>query len=399
MRRYAAIALAAMLAAAVLVTSRGEDEEPAVENLPAEFYGVAGHVMRLEAGAGRLAALERQLAGLAELDVAFVRANLDWLQLQPREPAGPADFDFRTHDDWVAALARQGLRWYVVGVGTPAWAAEPARTAAGCSIFAPPERSADYATMMEAIAKRYGSKGTFWSENPGLPRRPVRDYEVWNEPNLGGFWCPVPEPERYADLLAHSADAVVRADPHARIVLGGLAPFTDSATAGQGHPARLDAPTFLRRVQEARPELTAAIDAVGVHLYAPQPEGMLAQLTWYRGAMDTAGFDGTPISVNELGWPTQGSGTFTALPEATRAPYLGSVIEGIARSDCGVVSVAPHTWITEERDPIDQEHWFGLADPESGRPYPSGSAYEAAIDATPPGGLVAAESVRRTCVE
>jgi hypothetical protein len=51
------------------------------------------------------------------------------------------------------------------------------------------------------------------------------------------------------------------------------------------------------------------------------------------------------------------------------------VIPEAIRSNCLVSSIAPHTWITEESDPDNPEHWFGIADPLTGAPYESGAAY------------------------
>ena len=55
--------------------------------------------------------------------------------------------------------------------------------------------------MMAALVQRYGSGGTYWPDHPDVPRLPVIDFEVWNEPNFAAFWCPRPQPARYAKLL------------------------------------------------------------------------------------------------------------------------------------------------------------------------------------------------------
>ena len=53
----------------------------------------------------------------------------------------------------------------------------------------PPKRVADYTAYLSALAKRYGPKGTFWSENPTVPKRPIREWQIWNEPNLPYQWA------------------------------------------------------------------------------------------------------------------------------------------------------------------------------------------------------------------
>ena len=43
-----------------------------------------------------------------------------------------------------------------------------------------------------------------------------------------------------------------------------------------------------------------------------------------------------------------------------------------------MTSFAPHTWLTEERDAADLEHWFGIYN-ANGKPKPAGAAYLEAV--------------------
>ena len=45
--------------------------------------------------------------------------------------------------------------------------------------------------------------------------------EIWNEPNLSGFWKPEPQPERYARLVASAYEAIKAADPGIQVIAGG----------------------------------------------------------------------------------------------------------------------------------------------------------------------------------
>lgn len=45
--------------------------------------------------------------------------------------------------------------------------------------------------------------------------------EIWNEPNLSGFWKPEPQPERYAGLVASAYEAIKAADPGIQVIAGG----------------------------------------------------------------------------------------------------------------------------------------------------------------------------------
>jgi hypothetical protein len=375
----------ALVVGALASCGQSQDSKPERSRLPAEFYGVAGHVLRLWSAEGRTSLVDRHLARISELGLSFVRANLDWTTLEPAAPVnGQHRYDFRSHDEWVAALAQRGLRWYAVGVSPPAWAADPAALAAGCGIRSGPARPDDLAALMGTIATRYGRDGSFWAEHPELPYRPVIDYEVWNEPNHGGAWCPLPEPHEYAPLYLATRDAIRAVDPNARVLVGGLAPYRSSRAATALEPAATGAAEFVEAMTAADPRLSEEVDAVGIHLYG-EPETIVADLGWYRDLLDGSGLEGVPLSVNEIGWTTRGEGGFTPVPESVRATRLGQAADQIARSSCGIVSLAPHTWVTEEADPANQEHWFGLADPETARPYPSAEAYAEVVEEVPAG--------------
>ena len=49
--------------------------------------------------------------------------------------------------------------------------------------------------------------------------------------------------------------------------------------------------------------------------------------------------------------------------------------DAVVRSNCGVESFAPHTWVTGELQPTNLEDWYGIADPQTGEPYPTAQAY------------------------
>jgi hypothetical protein len=100
---------------------------------------------------------------------------------------------------------------------------------------------------------------------------------------------------------------------------------------------------------------------------------MVAQ---FRQAMVAAGMPRTPMLVNEFGWHTSGGGMPAwAATEGQRAAMIAGVTNRLWRSNCGVSGLAPYSWITMEQNPGDSEQWYGLADPTTGAPHPSGLAY------------------------
>jgi hypothetical protein len=378
--------LAAALAALTLALAAGacgEDEAPPTlparqfeAAVPPGFFGVNGQGLRPLAADGELELLDEHLARIAAGGVDFVRANIDWPRLEPDAPrAGEHAYHFDGLDAWVRALAHHGLTWApaIMGVPTPQWAVDR-DAAAACGLRAYPARNADFAALAGAIAERYGRGGAFWRGHPDLPRLPATHFELWNEPNLGSFWCPIPDPEQYAALADAGADAILAVDRGATLVLGGLAGLHKTEVRGPGE-AWVAAAAFLRRMLAARPGLERKLDVIGVHAYAATAAGVLDALARQRAAVDSTPLRGRPLALNEVGWYTSGVGPQPAVPEEERAAYLAEVTNAVARSNCGIESFAPHTWVTVEQNPASLEDWYGIADPGTGEPYPTATAY------------------------
>lgn len=282
--------------------------------------------------------LERQLGGMDEAGVKLLRFDAIWRQLEPR----PGVFAWAASDAAVTALARHDMRWWPVIGYAPGWAGRVPG-----SLHAPPKDPAAFGAFTGAFAARYGSAGAFWREHPDLPRLPVEDYELWNEPNTTQFWPPRPDPALYAVTFVEGATAVRQADPAGRVVLGGLSPSGSAAWVGQ--------------VLTARPDAKGLIDALSLHPYAKTPDGVLGHVRAVRAALDAAGLPATPIDVTEVGWQTQPpSARYLATPEQ-RARRLVAAAGLLARPALRVGAFLPYAWTTPEADPAQGDDWYGLA--------------------------------------
>jgi len=101
-------------------------------------------------------------------------------------------------------------------LSAPDWAAlDPEHSVAR------PRDPADYANFLTDLVQRYGPTGTFWASHSDIPKRPIRQWQIWNEPNIGFFWH-APHMAGYAALLRAAHDAIKRADPGAGVILGAL---------------------------------------------------------------------------------------------------------------------------------------------------------------------------------
>ncbi len=134
------------------------------------------------------------------------------------DPSDPSDpqYSWRPVDNAVAALLAQGIEpiLSVTGPG-PVWGSRvPSR---GRGQYRPDPRR--FAAFASAVARRY--------------RREVRQYIVWNEPNLP-YWlqpqftcargrCTPASPAIYRAIYRQAAAAIKRGDPGARVYAGALA--------------------------------------------------------------------------------------------------------------------------------------------------------------------------------
>ena len=298
-----------------------------------------------------------------------VRTDSGWHLAEPQAPvAGVHTYDWAYSDRVTTALARAGLAWYaLLDYGTP-WAGR----IPGDS-FSPPRDVGDYAAYAAAFARRYGPGGEFWGLHPALPAHPVTTIEVWNEPNVVGFWHPFPDAAVYADMLAATADAVARVEPGMRIVVGGL------ANTG---PSLVDAPPFLKAMLAARRDLVGKIDGVGIHDYNTTADLMLVRVRLIRELVDRLLGREVTLDITEVGWATAG-----VLPpvlvvppvsEGTRAGLYRELVERMSSSDCTIGVIAPYAWLTPDGPPINQSDFFGIAD-RSGAPKPSAVAYREGV--------------------
>jgi len=297
---------------------------------------------------------------LARSGVKLVRRDAVWDTVEPAAPVnGRHAYDWTTYDRQVEALARHGMRWLPIIDYSARWAG----TVPG-DLNTPPARPNDYIAYAVALARRYGPNGSFWQAHPAVPRVPVTRYEIWNEPNAKLFWHPQHDaPERYADLYAATRAGLKSVDPSSRVIIGGLA---------LGNQDVMSEHEFVDRMYRRRPDLVGHVDAVALHPYAPDAAGVHARIRDFRRTLARHGGGALPLEITELGWTT------TSASEAHRAASLAQLASELVRSDCGVASMIPHTWLTAELTPTNPEHWFGIAN-DDGSLKPSGAAYLNAV--------------------
>jgi len=176
---------------------------------------------------------------------------------------------------------------------------------------------ADYLAGVDKFLTRWGPGGTFFKDNPDLPRRPIRFIEIWNEPN---FWYldadrMVP-PKDEADRLATEArreKLYAKMLPAAYQFIKKKWPDVQVVGFGAGGAAHADV-RFIKNVHAANPAVARSYDVLSTHPYVrPAPPetdyvrpwgqysiaGGLAEI---RKAMQKAGTSDRPIWYTELNW-------------------------------------------------------------------------------------------------
>jgi polysaccharide biosynthesis protein PslG len=251
--------------------------------------------------------------------VATVRLQVNWGLIEPRQ----GQRDWSVYDNYIGYLAVAGLRAEPVLFGVPSWISP--RMAAP-PIYTSAQRQA-WMSFVADLATRYGPNGSFWKQYPTLPYEPFQDWEVWNEPNLSGYWGGRPSPRLFVRLLRVTRAGLDRADPSARIAIGGLFP-PPRARYGVSLESFLQR---LYRIHGAR----SLFDAVAIHPYSSRPRGVLAACRQARALMVRNHDRRAALWVTELGWSTGGRywgrSPFKAT-EAQQAKFLRSSFAGLLRA-------------------------------------------------------------------
>jgi hypothetical protein len=349
--RLSPLLLAALLALAMLpATATARD-------VPRGWLGVHADGPLTEPGNG----LDAEWAEIGAAGAETVRTAFDWRDAQPVAGAAP---DFSRSDAVVAAAARRRLRVLPVVHRTPAWAAE--RPSDGPA--SAPRGTDAYAAFLTALVGRYGPRGSLWAERPDLPRMAIRDWQIWNEPNLTRYWTTQPFARPYVALLRASRRALRRADRSARVILAGLP--NESWIA-------------LRSIYRAGGR--GSFDAVALHPYTGRPRNVLKLVEFGRRETRRFGDARVPIWVTELSWPAS-KGRTTGVPgfvtdDRGQAARLraGLTLLARARRRLRIGRVIWYTWISREGSANDFDY-SGLRRLRDGRivSAPSLSAFRAA---------------------
>ncbi len=285
--------------------------------------------------------------------VTMIRCDLSWWTVQD---TGPTAAHWEIYDNAVNVAHDAGVAVLFVPQFTPPWAEPKPLPPGSIESHVPPVHASDYANFVQAAVQRYSPVG---KQRPPNVRGSVSLWELWNEPNIPGFWNP-PDPAGYAALLRATAPAIKQIDPKATVISGGLAPAANKNK-------NIAPDTFLKAL--ATTGALSVVDAVGIHPYT-FPAWPNENVVWnpmigivprMHNAMVNAGVGNKKIWATELGWPTSSTGTQTIRDDGTQV--------GTERFQALMLPALVNTWfhfsyagpmiVYELQDKCDdQSSWF-----------------------------------------
>ena len=329
----------ALLLAITVLLLAVPSTQAASREVPQGFMGVMADGPLLDPA---VTDLGREGALMRSGGVEAVRFAVYWAELQPSRDA---PIDWSATDRIFAVAAAERLRVLPVVLRAPAWARE-----VPSDMASPPRGDADYAAFLTALVGRYGPQGSFWGARPDLPRRPQRQWQIWNEPNIDTYWSsPEPFAKRYVRLLRASYRALKAADPGSDVVLAGFANFSWRALA-----------------DAYRAGARRWFDVAAVHPFSGRLANVLKIVRLTREAMARAGDRRKGLIISELTWPSARGETENTIgfetTEAGQAARLRNAYAALLRirRSARIRQIFWYTWLSPDRDSPNSFSWSGL---------------------------------------
>ncbi len=252
---------------------------------------------------------EEQFQRLQRGGVDSSRTPMDWGGVQP---ARGGAYNWTTIDPVIARAATAGVEVLPFLNGAPAWAV-PSVWVPGSShtVKAPGHLPAAgaaasaWSSFVQAAVARYGPNGAFWAENPSVPQRPIRTWQIWNEPNFK-YFVAKPNPAEYGRLVKLSYAALKSVDPGAKLLLGGMFSRPKGGKSTKEKPKRVYfASDFLDLMYATTPGVKTKFNGVALHPYTGRFQELTPEIEEVRDVQKANGDAAKPLWITELGWSSQ----------------------------------------------------------------------------------------------
>lgn len=265
--------------------------------LPAGFWGVVPQT--------NLSAEKFQRLGRGGVE--SLRIPIGWAAVQPNPGA---TYDWSGFDNQIEEAAKAGIKVLPFLTGAPEWAV-PGKSVPGAGGLKAPARlpvngeaRTAWVAFLTAAVARYGPAGSFWSEHPGVPRRPIREWQIWNEPNFK-YFIAKPNPAEYGQLVKLSFTALRVADPGAKVVLAGLFSRPKGARdrkTGKHKSLNWYASDFVEAMYKRTPGVKTKFQSAALHPYTVFAKELPEVTEELRNVLKANGDAAKSLLITELGW-------------------------------------------------------------------------------------------------
>jgi hypothetical protein len=263
--------------------------------VPAKFWGVVPQEIPSD----------EQFQTLKRGGVDSLRIPVEWGGVQP--DAG-GTLNWSGIDTTVRRAANVGIEVLPFLSGAPAWAVPhvfvpgtgktskaPARLPASGSA------AGAWSAFVKGAVARYGPNGTFWAENPLVPKAPIRTWQIWNEENFKYFVAKT-NPAEYGKLVKLSHTALKSVDPGAKVLLGGMFALPKGCLKGK---ANYCAAEFLDEMYAKTPGIKTRFQGIALHPYTDRYQELTPAIEEFRAVLDEHKDSGKALWITELGWSSQ----------------------------------------------------------------------------------------------
>ncbi len=263
--------------------------------VPAKFWGVVPQATPSD----------EQFQTLRRGGVDSVRIPVEWGGVQ----AGPgAPLDWSGVDTAVRRAANVGIEVLPFLSGAPSWVVPhvfvpgTGRTAkAPARLPATGVAASGWSNFVKGAVARYGPNGSFWAENPTVPKLPIRTWQIWNEENFKYFVVKT-NPAEYGKLVKLSTAALKSVDPGAKTLLGGMFALPKGC---RKQKTNYCAAEFLDAMYEKTPGIKAQFHGIALHPYTGKYQELTPEIEEFRAVLDEHKDSGKGLWITELGWSSQ----------------------------------------------------------------------------------------------
>ena len=261
------------------------------------------------------------------------RVDILWQLVAPTPPSDPGNpndkaYDWSRLDAIFSGLAAANITPIVSTYATPDWAVDGTNAPHPKTLYNPSApTTAAFGAFMKAVATRYSGSFTPAGASAPLPR--VRHWEIWNEPNLKGFFQFNGRSSlaKYKGLVK-AGYANIKAANTNSIVIGGVGGPSSSSTKGNVgakvwmnglvNDKRVKFDAYSQHIYPSRgPRFTSAHYAKAFPTWASLPE-ILATLDRKKPGMK--------LYITEAGYTTESTPFRTVkVSPATQALFMKQI--------------------------------------------------------------------------